>query len=82
MWEIVARDIPYNEREFRWMKNVKEAVLAGARPSSPGDIDRSYGDLMKECWAGTPSLRPSFTEVVQRLKRLSQTASGGAGLES
>ena len=45
MWEIVARDVPYNEREFRWTKDVKDAILAGARPSSPRGMDRSYGDL-------------------------------------
>ena len=82
MWEIVARDVPYSEREFRWTKDVRDAVLAGVRPSSPRGMDRSYGDLMRECWACEPSLRPSFSEVVQRLARLSQTTSGEAEGES
>jgi hypothetical protein len=73
MWEIVARDVPYIEREFQWMKDVSNAVLAGVRPCSLEGIDRSYGDLMRECWARDPSLRPSFVEVVQRLGRLLQT---------
>lgn len=55
------------------MKDVSNAVLAGVRPCSLEGIDRSYGDLMRECWARDPSLRPSFVEVVQRLGRLLQT---------
>ena len=70
MWEIVSRDLPYRDRGYRWMKDIKEAVLSGIRPTIPGGLLESYRDLMSECWSSDPSRRPTFTEVIQRLTRM------------
>lgn len=71
MWEIVARDQPYRDKEYKWTNEVRDAVLAGVRPSNQIGMTGSYGELMKECWARDPSLRPAFTEIVQRIGRIS-----------
>ncbi len=54
--------------------------LAGqdGRPTIPDDLSTvpgggfpgidQYVDLIKECWASDPSARPSFVEIVARLK--------------
>lgn len=72
MWEIIAREVPFSERAFNWMHQVKDAVVAGIRPAFLTGVPRSYQDLMKECWAGDPSQRPAFPEIVRRLQYISQ----------
>lgn len=71
MWEIVARDEPYRAMGYRWMREIKEAVLAKVRPALPRGVAKTYRDLMRKCWSADPSRRPAFSEVVQRLTQMS-----------
>ena len=70
MWEIAARELPFHHMAFEWIQDVEDAVCSGKRPEIPSTIDRQYKDLMTDCWAGTPSHRPTFNEIARRLERI------------
>ena len=77
MWEIVARRVPYEDREFEFIVDVKDAVLSGVRPTLPQIAARdNYVDLMRQCWSGNPDERPSFSEIVARLQQMRFAESG------
>lgn len=43
-------------------------VIAGYRPSFRYPVPDSYKNLIEECWDNDPNKRPSFNEIVHRLK--------------
>lgn len=46
-------------------------VFAGQRP--PVDLDampEGFRNLLEDCWASEPSMRPSFKEILGRLRQL------------
>lgn len=43
-------------------------VARGYRPPIPEEWPDSVADLVEDCWCHQPDLRPSMTEVVERLK--------------
>ena len=51
------------------MELCKEVVENGLRPSCEG-IPERLGQLIADCWDADPTLRPSFPEIVLRLRRL------------
>jgi hypothetical protein len=69
---------PYSEEEFQ---NVNQAQLMfkilhdGLRPPTD-DLPPALVQLVRDCWNGQPSLRPSFSEIVIRLQRLDTIAPG------
>ena len=69
MWEIVVRQIPYEDRGYEWIQEVKDAVLSGIRPTlRQGCAGEAYISLMQQCWASEPEQRPPFDEIVNRLQ--------------
>ena len=70
MWEVVARGRPYKDKGYCWIKEIKEAVLAGVRPTCPSHVSENYEYLMSQCWITCPSERPNFTEIVQHLETM------------
>merc|ERR1711963_893889 len=57
---------PYNEmNQAQLMYNILEN---NSRPILDG-IDPTMQQLIDECWKADPQLRPTFTEIVGRLKR-------------
>ncbi|BDA43911.1 probable mitogen-activated protein kinase kinase kinase 9 at C-terminar half [Coccomyxa sp. Obi] len=46
------------------------SVLCGCRPSVPADAPAAYRELLEDCWAADPALRPTFTAVLDRLDTL------------
>ena len=40
------------------------------RPPVPDSCDPEWRALMEKCWSADPSERPSFTEVVERLRSI------------
>lgn len=68
MWEVMARKLPYEGRDFKWIYKVGEAVQNGLRPTIPlRVISQEFVGLMKMCWATDPNSRPDFSFVVHRL---------------
>ena len=70
MWEIASREQPFHHMAFEWIQDVKDAVCSGTRPQVPSTMPKQYKDLMTDCWAGMPTDRPSFSEIIQRLESI------------
>lgn len=66
LWEIFMRESPYSE--YSSTRAVMQAVVHGHRPRLPTNCPPPYVALMCDCWQGDPSARPSFDEIVQRLR--------------
>lgn len=72
LWEICARKTPYNELSNP-MAIVKHVTIEKKRPnmaSIPPDCPPPMIELMTQCWAEDPNLRPSFTEIIERLTKI------------
>lgn len=69
MSEICARHFPYEGMgDAKIVMGVSSGKL---RPTVPDQLPPAWTSLMKRCWAGTPSDRPPFSDIVQELKDMS-----------
>ncbi|KAK6940559.1 PB1 domain [Dillenia turbinata] len=69
MWEILTGEEPYANMHCG-------AIIGGIvkntlRPPIPDCCDPEWRKLMEQCWSPHPELRPSFTEVTNRLRNMS-----------
>jgi hypothetical protein len=69
MWEMYTGRRPYAglAREA-----IGGFVARGGRPAFPPGTPEEYARLAAECWAATPAERPPMSEVVMRLRRMSE----------
>ncbi|KAF3793372.1 Serine/threonine-protein kinase [Nymphaea thermarum] len=70
MWEILTGDEPYANMHYG-------AIIGGIvnntlRPHVPSWCDPEWRKLMEQCWAPDPSARPSFTDIVRRLRMMTE----------
>ncbi|KAG6955516.1 hypothetical protein JG688_00011917 [Phytophthora aleatoria] len=64
-----SRDVPFRGYD---VSDIKRRVLAGERFRVPTvDCPRECQELMKRCWDGEPSCRPTFEEVYEALQNVS-----------
>ena len=66
LWELAARTNPF--AEILWMTQIEDSVKSGIRPTLDLDWPKPYIDLMTECWAQDPRLRPSFKGILIRIR--------------
>ena len=53
------------------LDDIPQAVVAGKRPKiPPGSCPPAIASLIEECWCGKPSSRPSFAQIVRRLRHI------------
>ncbi len=71
MWEIWSRELPYVDRNFQSILDLKAAVLGGVRPSVLQDEHSDYVELMRDCWSCDETSRPTFHEIAIRLEEMS-----------
>lgn len=68
LWELLASLQPYSE------KNHGEIILAvvneGRRPHIGPGFPDCYADLIRDCWKQNRHDRPTFPEIVKRLKQM------------
>ena len=67
---MAAEKLPYSEIDH-W--SLYDKVPAGYRPEIPEYLEErcpGFVELIKECWATEPALRPPILEIVNRLERL------------
>lgn len=73
-YEIFTGKLPYKEETARGqhvaLKDVKEFIRGGGRPSFPDGFPSLLKDLLQRCWAHDPIDRPKFDEVCKILWRL------------
>ncbi len=71
IWEICVRETPYkdlNQQQISYFVTVKKG-----RPDLnllPKDCPKGMKDLMIQCWSDSENERPSFSEVIEKLKEI------------
>ncbi|GJY98837.1 probable serine/threonine-protein kinase roco5 isoform X1 [Tanacetum coccineum] len=70
LWEILTGEEPYANMHCG-------AIIGGIvkdtlRPKIPEQCDPEWKQLMEQCWLADPTLRPSFTEITNRLRIMSK----------
>ena len=70
LWEILSEgEIPFDD-EFQSPMEAGIAVATGQiRPRLPRDSDPNWVSLIERCWKEDPSARPSFTELMDQIKK-------------
>ncbi len=58
---------------------VKRAVLEGQRPELPSTLPTEVRDLIEQCWAEDPAVRPAFKEIVSALESVVHQEEGDTG---
>ncbi|XP_042478436.1 uncharacterized protein LOC122059610 [Macadamia integrifolia] len=69
MWEILTGDEPYANMHCGAI--IGGIVNNSLRPPIPERCDPEWRKLMEQCWSPDPAARPSFTEITNRLRRMS-----------
>ncbi|XP_042418566.1 serine/threonine-protein kinase STY46-like isoform X5 [Zingiber officinale] len=67
LWELTTSKIPY---ENMTPLQAALAVRQGHRPEIPETTHPRLSDLMRRCWEGIPTERPTFSEIVVELEEL------------
>jgi hypothetical protein len=80
MWEILTRRIPFADHECRpgFIRDFRNDVLSGLRPSVPDRSPPEFVAIMEDCWQTDPCERPSFSRVSRRLETLQKANPGTA----
>jgi len=68
MLEVWSESEPHDEWEEKDQHELAIKIRDEAlTPSMPKKVPRVYADLMRECWASSPSERPQVSEICRRL---------------
>jgi len=68
LWALWVQKEPFTEFEHPW--EIARHVLEGHRPIIPSDCPDAFRDLMAQCWATDPAIRPSAEQLVTMLETL------------
>uniref|UniRef100_A0A453JSX8 Protein kinase domain-containing protein n=1 Tax=Aegilops tauschii subsp. strangulata TaxID=200361 RepID=A0A453JSX8_AEGTS len=69
LWEILTGEEPYANMHCGAI--IGGIVNNSLRPPVPETCDPEWRILMEQCWSANPNIRPSFTEVTDRLRAMS-----------
>ncbi|CAG5130649.1 unnamed protein product, partial [Candidula unifasciata] len=73
LWELLTKEIPFNGIEgfqVAWL-----VVEKGERLLIPSSCPPSFKKMMEQCWLLDPKQRPSFKQILLRLKTMSEDES-------
>jgi serine/threonine protein kinase len=68
LWGLWEQKEPFAEFEHPW--EVARHVLEGHRPIIPPDCPANFRELVSQCWATDPAVRPSADQLVTMLEDL------------
>jgi len=68
MWELCSRRVPFPDL-MDDMEIAKAVMWRDARPQMPDTIPACLQNLIKDCWVADPNVRPSFSDVLVRLRQ-------------
>ncbi|RXH91414.1 hypothetical protein DVH24_020437 [Malus domestica] len=70
LWELATCCIPW--KGLNPMQVVGAVGFQNRRLEIPEDIDPVVAEIIRDCWQIEPNLRPSFSQLMVRLRRLQQ----------
>ncbi|KAL4320085.1 hypothetical protein GQ457_18G002260 [Hibiscus cannabinus] len=70
LWELVTLRIPW--KGLNPMQVVGAVGFQNRRLEIPEDVDPVVAQIIRECWQTEPHLRPSFAQLMSRLRHLQQ----------
>ncbi|KAK0055345.1 mitogen-activated protein kinase kinase kinase MLT [Biomphalaria pfeifferi] len=73
LWELLTKEVPFNGIEgfqVAWL-----VVEKGERLMIPSSCPPSFRKMMEQCWLLEPKLRPTFAQILSRLKAMSEDES-------
>lgn len=66
LYSILTKRVPYTETKMSVVQLISKKTLKGILPEvKEGEIPPILSDLMNRCWNFTPSVRPSFIQIVK-----------------
>jgi serine/threonine protein kinase len=65
LWEIFSRQFPFGNKTIY---QIELDVVEGRRPEFPEDAPPFYVELASDCWQQDPLRRPSFKQILERLR--------------
>jgi len=71
LWEMLTGRVPWEHKPFP-AQIVMSVAVEGARLTIPKGVPSSIRRLIRDCWRQDPRLRPSFKEILVRLKGIRQ----------
>ncbi|KAG9128675.1 hypothetical protein Leryth_018313 [Lithospermum erythrorhizon] len=66
LWELATLDVPWTG--YHSMQVIGAVGFQGKRMDIPPRVDPEVAKLIRECWQTNPQARPSFGQIIARLK--------------
>ncbi|KAL6622424.1 hypothetical protein ACP70R_032303 [Stipagrostis hirtigluma subsp. patula] len=68
LWELVTQKIPWEN--LNSMQVIGAVGFMNQRLDIPSDVDPQWTSIILSCWESDPQRRPSFQELLERLREL------------
>ncbi|GER33397.1 kinase family protein [Striga asiatica] len=68
LWELATHKIPWET--LNAVQVIGTVGFMNQRLDLPGDVDPQWNSVIESCWHSEPQCRPSFQELVEKLKEL------------
>ncbi|KAG2726881.1 hypothetical protein I3843_01G129700 [Carya illinoinensis] len=68
LWELATKKIPWDN--LNSMQVIGAVGFMHQRLEIPKDTDPEWASIIESCWHGDPACRPTFQELLQRLREL------------
>ncbi len=69
LWEVLTRQLPFGEIRGNDL-SVLWAIHSGKRPPLIVDCPKVIEDLMVECWNKNSTVRPTMSEIVEKISAI------------
>ncbi|RZC90388.1 hypothetical protein C5167_021406 [Papaver somniferum] len=68
LWEIATQKIPWDK--YNSMQVIGAVGFMDQRLDIPKEMDPEWVSIIESCWQSDPKHRPTFQELVEKLKHL------------
>ncbi|GMH86855.1 hypothetical protein TrST_g12250 [Triparma strigata] len=68
LWTLWTQKLPYSDLRVKNPFQLMVKVTNGYRPPIPKEMPTILQSLMQKCWAGDPTTRPTFVQVVEEIR--------------
>ncbi|XP_076952759.1 serine/threonine-protein kinase STY17-like [Bidens hawaiensis] len=73
LWELLTGEVPYSC--LTPLQAAVGVVQHGLRPTIPKETHPKLTELLRSCWHDNPTMRPDFTDILEKLKCLEKEVS-------